>query len=207
MAISLVYFKYYLRKPINHLPTTVKIIPAKKFQDSVTQMEYNFLQKTKILHAEFDSIALQVQATNLVLMQAKSKIRLLQSHIQQLIASDTSKNINTRIKQCDTIQHQVIELIVQHHIQDSLTEQNNFQWQQEVRNKNTEISLQQSAYTLLKTEFNTALAQQHYLEKDNLHLFKIAQRKNTSSKILSLGIVVLSSVAATLFLQQHTKIL
>ena len=204
VSISLVTFKYTWRnRTVHHLPHAEKIVSSKALKDSVKIEDKKINAETKVLHRINDSLSKQLVHTKLLYEQSQAKVKLLQAALKQLIAKDTTKNVAQRMLNCDSIKHDAELLIAQHTDSDTLCEQRECELETVIQNKNTEISLAHEHYNKLKTDFSIALQQQDYLQKDNLHLFKTAQRKTFSNKILKTGIVVLAGFTAALIIQPH----
>ncbi|MFM2224279.1 MAG: hypothetical protein RJA07_481 [Bacteroidota bacterium] len=203
VAISLVTFKYTWRNSVHHLSSTSKIIPSKTLKDSVLKTEIKINQETKILHRKNDSLNKQLVHIKLLYEQSQVKVKLLQTALQQRITKDTSKNILQRISNCDSIKQDAILFITQSNTSDSLCEQKNCELETVIVNKNVELQLVNDRYDKLKTDFNKSLQQQDYLQKDNQYLFKTAQRKTFSNRLLSAGLLVFVSATAINILQHH----
>ena len=172
-------------------------------QDSVQKEDKKINQQTHVLHRKNDSLAGQLVHTQLLFEQSQVKVKLLQTALQQRMARDTSKNISQRISNCDSIKNDAALLITQNNTSDSLCEQNKCELESIIVNKNEELQITNDRYEKLKIDFTTALQQEDFLQKDNRHLFKTAQRKTFTNRLLSTGLLVFVSATAFSILQHH----
>ena len=205
IAVSIVCFKYMLRSPLHHVNSKapVETLTVPMLRDSVKQSEKVFQEKIKVLNRKNDSLAKQLKHLRLIMEQTSVKEKMLQKSVMQFIAKDTSKEVVQRIQDCDSIKSKIKILITQSQIQDSLCEQSQSVLQTTCSNKDSMIVQQQTEYYKLKLAFNQSLQQDDYLQKDNKYLFKTAQRKTFSNRLLSAGLLVFVSATAINILQHH----
>jgi hypothetical protein len=102
---------------------------------------------------------------------------------------------------CDSLRREVTEYIQANHRKDSAYELQLITFDSVLANKDLVIDASKQAYDSLKSLFNQSLSSQTALQKENRLLRSSNSRQRFQSKVVTASMMVLSGVAASVFLR------
>lgn len=140
--------------------------------------------KTELSKAKHKNYSLQLTIYDLIDRQAQSKQ-----------SSDTNDN-------CDSLIVTVEQLMQSFSEKDSLYEQATTNLEDQLKNKDSTITLKEKQYTQIKSAFDKSLQSSNELSGINKQLIKEVKRQKFKSKILSAAFFIVTGVAAN-YLIQH----
>ncbi len=120
--------------------------------------------------------------------------------LKKVTGSSMSNNINP--SNCDSLANEVTEYIKENALKDSLYETHIQLQDSVIVNKDSIIANTTKLHSELKTAFDFTIQQQKQLISQNEQLFKKLKRQKRRSKLISVGMMVLSGAAVN-YLQYH----
>lgn len=165
------------------------------------QVEKNkavFQKKIDWLNQQDATLSLQLATTKTALEKVKKKSQLLQAQVYSLIDSRQLAVPDSLAvgRVCEVLQTKVVELVQSGNEKDSLYEATAFNLEQQLKNKDTVIAVQEEKYQSLNSSFEAGLLQQKLLTGQNTQYRKQLKRQKFKQKLVSAGIVILSAVIA-----------
>lgn len=196
---------YNLVKPdpdISTKPVIAKV-EMKNTQMQEQKINNDFQKGMKQLLRENDSLQFLVKTTKELLLQSRQKVFALQDKVTGLaqkekIETDTIE----KIVLCDSLQNEVESLIEQSNARDSLCDNTVTNLTEILGSKDTAIAICNQSYLGMKTLLDNSLAQEKDLTYELNSMNKKLKRKTVGNRILSAGLLVLTGITTTLFLQR-----
>jgi hypothetical protein len=176
-------------KPIAKLTTELK--------KEVAKSEVIYSKSVDSLKKQSVKLQLELTDTKTELSKAKQKNYSLQLTIYDLIdrqtqcerSSDTNDN-------CDSIIVTVEQLMQSSSEKDSLYEKATSNLEDQLKNKESTITIKDKQYTEIKSEFDKSLQNSNELSGLNKQLNRQVKRQKFKSKVLSAALFILTGAAA-----------
>ncbi|MBC7627926.1 hypothetical protein [Ferruginibacter sp.] len=186
-----------------NLTATVKVLKPSVLQKTTANVEFYFEQKIDSLNTNNKLLNKKLGGSRAALEMAKNKNIVLQTQLYDLI-DNNNESADTSIEnnKDDVFQDKIIQLINENNYKDSLYENIDSTVTAQVRNKDSTIVLMGDKYDSLKISFNESVLQQQLLHDQNKQFKKQFMRQKIKSKLLSVGLLILSGAAAN-YLIQH----
>ena len=193
--------------------THEKITPVKNLQKEADAKEASYQAKITELEHKNESLQQELSTTKGQLAIAKSKSKNREENIKKIIepkgypAKEVLQKIkpasitNTELSPCDSLASEVSEYIQENLLKDSLYDLQITTLDSIIAGKDSVIDVKTRQHQDLQTSFEKSLVQQEILEKTNSQLKKQFKRQKFRSKIVALGITVLSGLAANYIIQ------
>lgn len=194
----------YCTATFNNNSSPLPIPSAKELQKQVTHFETGYRKSFDSLKKESTKLSSALNMAKTELKQAKQRSQLLQGQVYSLLDNRFKKQQSdtiASITSCDSLSVTVRELMQANEQKDTLYEHVTANLEDQVKNKDSTISLKDSQYSLLKAAFDHSVNNQTLLVEQNKLLNKEYKRQKLKSKFLSATLFVLSGAAATYLLR------
>lgn len=178
------------------------IVKAAKKEISVLNKNY---QKEKAL-LEFHADSLQKELDQATKKLGITKRKLEQSQSKLLaLAHDTSNLSSERQENCDSLREEVIQYTALVDSAQSQYESKLTGLQEMVATKESETYICNLAYDSLRSISEQNLERERQLTKDLQTAFKVQRRKTIQNKLLAGGLLILSGITTTLYINTTLK--
>lgn len=186
------------------------VVSPKEFRKQADTIQANYQRQIDNLQDQNLELAKNLEVTQGLLDLARQLCKQKELQIKKLTApkgfpakellakADTIKNKSS----CDTLTSLVDEYIEDNHRKDSLYEIQIIQMDSVVSVKDKLIETNERAYTNLKCLLDESLSSQKDLINENKLLRKQCKRQRFKSKVVTLGLMILTATT-TNFLSQH----
>jgi len=182
----------------NKMPDKTQSIKASEKAERIDKSyntDFNFLK------SHSDSLQKELSITQSKLKV--TKLKLNQSQIA-LVALAEKKSDTTSIEQflndCDSLKAQTLSYVAWVDSTQSSYESNVSQLQELVATKDSQIVIIRNVYSDLKNLFNENLLREQKLTEDLNTAYKSQRRKVLQNKLLAGGMLILSGIATTLYI-------
>lgn len=221
VAIALICFilgfvgSAFLLGNCNNKETEKSSLIIKNLEQQVKDTEAVYQQKISELETKNRQLQMELTSTQIELFRIKLKTKERETRIKKLVqpnglpakellkkVKDSSISINNSPSTCDSLAAEVSEYIKETAIKDSLYEAQIGLQDSVISFKNSIITHQSKLYSELKTSFSLSLEQQKELISENQLLHRKLKRQKRRSKIISIGMMVLTGAAVN-YLQNH----
>lgn len=194
----------------NKTATSKTVVNPKKLKKKADTIQANYQKQISNLQDQNIELAQNLEVTKGLLDQTKQLCKQKELQIKKLTepkgfaAKDllTRADTITKTSNCDTLASLVVEYIDRNHEKDSLYEIQLIQMDSIASIKDELLETNERAYTNLKLLFNESLSSQKNLVNENKLLRKQFKRQRFKSKVVTLGLMILTATA-TNFLSQH----
>lgn len=149
-SITLVIFKYEWRNNIQHHSATTKKLHTVFPTDTAIGGTQIWKQQTQLLQRQTDSLLQQLSRIQLQWQQERLQVLQWKKIVQHFLKKDTSKNIQARLMNCDSMKIQIGILNFHGKQTDSLCEQAQENYAEILQKKEVEIAIQQQNEQQLK---------------------------------------------------------
>lgn len=182
----------------NKKPDKTQIIKA---SEKAERIDESYNKDFNILKSHSDSLQKELSITQSKLKV--TKLKLNQSQIA-LVALAQKKSDTTSIEQflsdCDSLKAQTLSYVAWVDSTQSSYESNISQLQELVATKDSQIIIGRNVYSDLKNLFDENLLREQKLTADLNTAYKSQRRKVIQNKLLAGGMLILSGIAATLYI-------
>jgi hypothetical protein len=185
-----------------------KIIQPKDLKKESDKKEASYQAKISELENKNVQLQQELKSTKEQLLKIKSKIKQRESNIKKLIepkgypAKELLQKVksaiivDTSLSPCDSLVQEVSEYMQENEIKDSLYESQISKQDSMMAGKDSVIEVKTQLHRDLQLFFDQSLQQQQTLIKENTQLRKQFKRQKVKSKLISLGVLVLSGLTA-----------
>jgi len=174
----------------------------KSEQKQVQVVNTNYMQDMKKLKQQNDSLLHVVKVHKAALMVSDQKVFQLEDKVSEL-ANKVKKEPDTakgKVSDLDTLGNEASVLVLQEANRDSLCEGEVSDLNALVKEKDSALSNCQSSFISMRQVADSSLQQQQNSILEIQGLNKQLKRRAVQSRLLSAGILLLTGVAATLYL-------
>lgn len=190
------------------------VIPAKDLKKEADVKEASYQAKITELENKNQQLKLELQSAKDQLVKMKSKTKQRETKIKGMIepkgypAKELLQKVKpalvsaTSLSLCDSLVQEVSEYMQENSTKDSLYEVQIGKQDSLIAGKDSIIENKTKLQQNLQTLFEQSLMQQEILTKENTQLRKKFKRQKFRSKLVTLGVTVLSGLAAN-YLIQH----
>jgi hypothetical protein len=176
-------------KPITKITTELK--------KDVGKSEVNYSKAVDSLKTQRVKLQSELTDTKTELSKAKQKNYSLQLTIYDLIDKQAeSKQESNANDNCDSLIVTVEQLMQSSSEKDSLYEKATINLEDQLKNKDSTISLKDKQYNEVKSAFNKSIENSSELTSQNKALTKQVKRQKFKSKVLSAALFILTGAAA-----------
>lgn len=191
-----------------------KTIPAKDLKKEADAKEASYQAKITELENKNQHLKQALKSTQDQLAMLKTKTKLRETNIKKMIkpkgypAKELLQKMNsgfvtdTGLSPCDSLVQEVSVYMQENSLKDSLYEEQIVKQDSLIAGKDSIIENKTKLQQNLQTLFEQSLMQQEILAKENTQLRKKFKRQKFRSKLVTLGVTVLSGLAAN-YLIQH----
>lgn len=177
-------------------PKTVKQ-QIKKIEVQVQQADDDYRDAVQSLLKENDSLIFAVTYAKDELQKSKRKVSFLQKQIDNTIAiQETVPDTASKLAYCDSLKSEIVNLIVESSIRDSLCDSTVSILSAQVQNKDSSFKICEKSYEEMKNLLDSSLLQQMNLAEELNKYCKKVRRKVFQSRLLAGGAMVLSGFIA-----------
>ncbi|RYZ30066.1 MAG: hypothetical protein EOO10_04180 [Chitinophagaceae bacterium] len=194
LFLSLMWRTLTINVPISPAPTVSPVELKKEVQASETiyAKSYDSLQNKSVvlIHELID--------TKSALKTAKLKNLSLQSKVKSLVTKRNENKLSARVAydaSCDSLITTVEYLMQSSSEKDSLYEKVTVNLEQQIKNKDSTITLKDNQYGDIKSVFEKSIAAQQTLLDENQLLGKQVKKQKFKSKVLSAVLFIFSGAA------------
>lgn len=189
---------------------TNTVISPRELKKQADTINESYQKQIDNLQDQNMELAQNLEVTEGLLDQAKKLCKQKELQIKKLTEPkgfpakellakvDTIKNTSN----CDTLARLVVEYIADNHLKDSLYEIQLIQMDSVADVKDKFIETNEKAYNNLNLLFDQSLSAQQSLIKENNFLKRQFKRQRFKSKVVTLGLMILTA-SATNFLSHH----
>jgi len=198
---------------LNHIfnkDDTPKLTNAQKIQfekasKQIEQLELErkanegmFIEKNNTLKTHLAFVNLKLSKAKSALSQTQNRVELLLSRMQEKV--DTSNFVLV----CDTLQNEYSTLKNQLLEEENCYEETIKTFKEQMATKETELLISNQNYDELKQTTIDNLNRERLLTEQLKTALKVQKRKNIQNKILSAGVFILTGIATTFLISNHT---
>jgi hypothetical protein len=193
--------------------THERIVPVKDLKKEADSKEASYKEKITELENKNAELQQQLKTTKEQLVAIKSKTKQRENNIKKIITPDSyqqrgypAKELLEKIKPaaiadtvlspCDSLVNEVSEYMQENAIKDSLYESQIGMQDSLMAGKDSVIEMKSRFHQDLQRLFDQSLAQLEVLVKENTQLRKQFKRQKFKSRLISIGVTVLSGLAA-----------
>ena len=196
-------FMYSVALPADNKPPGVST-PVKQLKIEVSKAENSFIKSFDSIKSENNKLKLGLSDTKAALQVAKQKSAALEQKVKTILQKRESfdEPIAFYDPSCDSLIATVEYLMQASSQKDSLYEEVQINLQDQIRNKDSTISLQSNQYQSLKSAFSKSLESQGELEKQNISITKAYKKQKIKGKVLT-ALLFIGSGAATGYIINH----
>lgn len=176
-------------KPITKITTELK--------KDVAKSEVNYSKAVDSLKTQSVKLQSELTDTKTELSRAKQKNYSLQLTIYDRIDKQAEiKQADNANDNCDSLIVTVEQLMLSSSEKDSLYEKATINLEDQLKNKDSAITLKDKQYNEVKTAFSKSIENSNELSSQNKLLTKQIKRQKFKSKILSAALFILTGAAA-----------
>lgn len=179
---------------------------AATIQQQVLQTEAVFQEQTASLQHLNSELNQALQRTTVSLKNTQQENRQLQAAIEQTIRSrqhyNEEQDTAQQLAYCDSLDKQATAFIQLTRQQDSLQQSAHTNLLAQLHNRDTMLVVKEERYRYLLQQLDRSLLQQQLLEENIAACQRKIKRQQRGSKLKSIGIIVLSGIAAKQLLRQ-----
>jgi hypothetical protein len=183
-------------------PVTSKQV-VKSLEKDVAKSEVNYAKSVDSLKGQSVRLQVQLNDTKIELTKAKQKVNSLQISIYDLLdqrlENEAKGNIETN-PSCDSLVVTVEELMQSSSEKDSLYERVTVNLEDQLKNKDSTLSVKDKQYLEVKSAFAKSIEGQKELIDQNKLLNKEAKRQKFKSKVLTAALFIFAGAATNYFL-------
>jgi len=194
LFLSAMYSKLLIDVP---LPPVSKQ-PAVELKKEVEKQETSYAKRFDSLKKQSHHLEVALIDAKASLAKAKQNSRKLKLQVCQMIENGRYPidSIIGNAPYCDSLVV-AVEYLMQSSVEkDSLYEKVTVNLEDQLKNKDSTISLKDEQYAVVKTAFNKSLANQEVLVNQNKLLNKQVRKQKLKSKILSAVLLMVTGAAA-----------
>jgi len=176
---------------------TLTIKKSEQAIDKGYTIAYQKLQK------ENDSLKKVVQVHKEALHSADEKVSVLESKVSQLAekVNAVPDTVKEKVSDCDSLSRETTALITEEDKKDSLCNETVSSLTAQVTEKDSVIGECNQSYSRIKLVLDSSVQQQQYLTDELNAMNKHIRHKAFQSKLLTIGVMILTGVSATLLLE------
>lgn len=182
---------------------TIAVEKPEKIQKQVSAVTATYQAKIDSLGQISKQLQSSLQTTQFALDKAKRNNATLQTQVYDLLDRTASQPVDTfKILDCDTLQAKIKDLIASDNEKDSLYQVQTDNLQDQIRNKDSTIAVQQGEYQELKATFTRTLQQQDELISMNKHLEKSVRHQKFKGTLKTIGLTIVAVLATHYLIHQ-----
>lgn len=195
LFVSFMYCTMLTETPYSKQVTKV----TKELKKEVARSEINYSKRFDSLKIQSAKLQSDLSDTRSELSKAKQKNYSLQLTIHDLIDRKPEQNKPGKVEMtdnCDSLIVTVEELMQSYSEKDSLYERTAINLEKQLRNKDSALTLKDQQYSEVRTAFEKTIASTNELIAQNKSLGKQVKRQKFKSKVLSVGLFILTATTA-----------
>lgn len=176
----------------------------KKAEVKAESIHENYNATFEVLKAHNDSLQKELSATQSKLKAARFKLSQSQNALISLAEkkSDTA-NVSQLMTECDSLKHQSLDYVAWVDSTQSIYKQNISQLENLLATKDSQIVICRTSYSQLKDLLDENLIREQKLSEDLKTAYKSQRRKVLQNKLLAGGMLILSGIATTLYINAN----
>jgi len=202
LLIGMVFYTKLTEEPASRNPFDAQTVDnAAWIQTQVEAVEQDYQLALQHLMKENSSLQQQISGTKEALAASQQQVIVLKYRVSGLsgrvrLEADTI----IKLQRCDSLSEQVDVLVQQSTYRDQLCDSTISGLERVVSNKDSTIQLCQQSYTEMRSLTDSSLIAQRRLQDGLALLTKQVRRKKREVKFLTLGMAVMTGVAATMII-------
>jgi hypothetical protein len=176
------------------VPSAAKIEP-KTLKKEVAKSEVGYMMSMDSLKKKSVQLGVELKGTKLELEKTKQKNRSLQTAVYKLLDKQPENDLNSSEQSngpCDSLINAAGQLIQSSTEKDSLYDVVTSNLEEQLKNKDSTISLKDEQYKEIKAAFTKSIEDGQELLNKNKQLQKQAKRQKRKSKIISAALMILT---------------
>ncbi len=177
---------------------------VKAAEKEISTLDKNYRKEKALLESHADSLQKQLDQTSKKLSITKRKLEQSQSKLLAL-AHDTSSPDSEGQNNCDSLRDEVFRYTALVDSSQSQYECKITDLQEMVATKESETYICNLAYDSLRSISEQNLERERKLTKDLQTAFKVQRRKTIQNKLLAGGLLMLSGITTTLYINTTLK--
>ena len=192
-----------LFKGCNDTVTQTKIFKPETLKNQSVKVDEIYQHQIDSLQVSSNGLAKKLAGTKQILSQVSKKNKLLQMQVYELI-DKTPVNADTIQIQsnCDSLKVTVAELLQSDDLKDSLFTDVNNNLETQIKNKDSTLMIKDMELHAMRISLDQSITEQQFLYDKNKTYQKQFKRQKVKSKLLSVGALILSGMAAAYLIQQ-----
>jgi len=198
-------FTYYCFDTPPALDITMAQRQVKTIKQQEQSINKSYVTENQKLQKENDSLKTVIEVHKVALANADKKLVLLESKVSTVADKIQAEpdTVKIKISDCDSLSRETSALIQQEDAKDSLCQETISELTAQVVEKDTAVNDCQQNYQAIKLTLDNSLQQQQTLGDELKVLNKQVKRRAFQSKLLSLGVMILTGITATLLLERN----
>jgi hypothetical protein len=170
-------------------------------KNKVVEIDNHYQEAIAQMKAQTDSLTEKLSKAQQQLIATKIKLQQSKVKVIDLVEKDTSSlSIEQKLRDCDTLKFEIRDYVVRVDSTQLNYETTIKQLHQLVAIKDSELVICHVSYVNLRDITNENLNRERQLTHDLETAYKQQRRKQTQSKVLVAGFLILSGITATLFI-------
>ena len=192
-----------LFKGCNDTVTQTKTFKPETLKNQSVKVDEIYQHQIDSLQVSSNGLAKKLAGTKQILSQVSKKNKLLQMQVYELI-DRTPVNADTIQTQsnCDSLKVTVAELLQSDDLKDSLFTDVNNNLETQIKNKDSTLMIKDMELHALRISLDQSITEQQFLYDQNKTYQKQFRQQKVKGKLLSVGALILSGMAAAYLIQQ-----
>lgn len=192
-----------LFKGCNDTVTQTKTFKPETLKNQSVKADEIYQHQIDSLQVSSNGLAKKLAGTKQILSQVSKKNKLLQMQVYELI-DRTPVNADTIQTQsnCDSLKVTVAELLQSDDLKDSLFTDVNNNLETQIKNKDSTLMIKDMELHALRISLDQSITEQQFLYDQNKTYQKQFRQQKVKGKLLSVGALILSGMAAAYLIQQ-----
>lgn len=192
-----------LFKGCNDTVTQTKTFKPETLKNQSVKADEIYQHQIDSLQVSSNGLAKKLAGTKQILSQVSKKNKLLQMQVYELI-DRTPVNADTIQTQsnCDSLKVTVAELLQSDDLKDSLFTDVNNNLEAQIKNKDSTLMIKDMELHALRISLDQSITEQQFLYDQNKTYQKQFRQQKVKGKLLSVGALILSGMAAAYLIQQ-----
>ncbi len=195
----------YLFQPASHTNTlqSKQTIKTEKAQEQNIEKKYTLAIEK--LQKQNDSLQALVNQHKSELAQADKKTSELESQVSLLASKVQSEpdTVKQKVNDCDSLAKKTASLIQHYDTAQSLCDETINELTRQVAVKDSADSICHDSFLQMKLQLDTSIARQQALTQNIQSLNRKISHRVIQNKLLSVGVMLLSGVATTFYIEQR----
>lgn len=172
------------------------ILPTTALKQKADTIESRHQEQIALLNRKNEELQHSLSQTSMSLRQSKAKLSAAEQSIRQLLTASVTNDSASALTACDTLGEYVKGYLDESIRKDSLYDSKISLLESTVTLKDSALDISANTEQQIRILLSQALQQHSWLETENLTLKGQIEKTQKKQKLLTLGLVLISGVAA-----------